>query len=106
MENSDVIILYSDISTLSYKMIEKYLDSIQIIKRIRILNMTSRKHRVESIVGEILLQKCFEKIGMGYSSVKFSYNSYGKPFQITVMFILYITFGYYCVCAMARSEVG
>ncbi len=28
MENSDVIVLYSDISALSYRTIEKYLDSI------------------------------------------------------------------------------
>ena len=48
------------------------MDSIQIIKRIRILNMTSRKRRIESIVGEILLQKCFEKIDADfeYRSVK------------------------------------
>ncbi len=34
--------------------------------------MTSRKRRIESIVGEILLQKCFEKIDADfeYRSVK------------------------------------
>ena len=107
MENSDVIVLYSDISALSYRTIEKYLDSIQIIKRIRVLNMTSRKRRIESIVGEILLQKCFEKIGMGYSSVKVSYNSYGKPLSDYCNVYFNISHSdNYVVCAMARSEVG